>query len=489
MIPSNRPFKTARLCRILVGCLVLAGTCGIALSAGPDLSAAYPNPLTRTWTFSPGRTPDAPRYDFGAALRLRYVDFNNVLALGSEVDPHRRFFRIRTRLWGERWFSPGWRFFIQLNNESRSYLQCESCRSKFDEVIVENLFFEFTNHGNNPMGLRIGRQDLFYGDGFVICDGTPLDGSRTAYTNGVLLTTAIPDWAFDIFAVWNRKKDEWLPRINNQYKPLLEYDEFVGGLYVRGFKPDQAPRPYTIDYYYIFSEEETSDRFASINTFGARLEAGIGRARITAEAAYQAGRAPESRFVLADTTLAGPQTIAAYGGEAQVTLKPLERFPASISGGYVHLSGDDPFTRNKFEGWNPLMGRWPKWSELYIYTLAAEAAVQPMGQGTAFWQNFKAPHLGVSITPYPGIDIEARHMWMWADKSIPLDPNIDPLSLEGQMQPKHRGNLLAMKVTWRVPAGVPVSGHVLYERLDPGDYYGSDARTADFFRVELSTSL
>jgi hypothetical protein len=483
----KKPLTTALLCLFLLGGLLLPGACGIAVSAGESLPDAYPNPLTRTWVFGARPDGDASRFDFGASLRSRYVDFDNVLALGSEPDPHRRFFRIRTRVWGERWFSPGWRLFAQINNESRSYLKCESCESKFDEVIVENLFFEFTNHGSNPMGLRIGRQDLFYGDGFVICDGTPLDGSRTSYVNGILLTTAIPDWSFDIFAVWNRDKDEWLPRINNQYTPLLEYDEFVGGLYVRGFKPEEAPKPYTIDYYYIFTEEETSARFASINTFGARFETGLGRARITAEAAYQAGRAPESRFLAANQDLAGPQSIAAFGDEAQINLNPLAGLPLDLSAGYVHLTGDDPLTRNKFEGWNPIMGRWPKWSELYIYTLGMAAEVQPLGQGVAFWQNFKAPHIGMLITPRPGISLEARHIWMRADTSIPSDPNVAP---EGKPErPKDRGNLLVLKVTWSAEVGMPISGHVLYERFDPGGYYRPDAETAGFFRLELSTSL
>jgi hypothetical protein len=486
MIPMTmRPTSVASGARFLLAGLILLTAA--AAAGGQDPPASAPNPITKTWAFDIDPDRRVPQQSFGAGLRVRYVDFQNVIALGAEPDPRRRFSRVRTRLWGERWFTKGWRLFAQINNESRSYFECDACESKFDEVIFENLFFEFTNQQGNPFGLRVGRQDLFYGDGFVICDGTPLDGSRTSYVNGALVTSAIPSWSFDLFAVWNREEDEWLPRINNRYTKLLEYDEFVGGLYVRGFKPKAGPKPYTIDYYYIFKQEETSERLATINTFGSRFMLALGAADFMGELAYQGGKAPESRFVVASPDLAGSQDISAYGGQTEVVLRAPAGLPLRLDGGYVHLTGDDPLTRNKFEGWNPIMGRWPKWSELYIYTLTMQGAVQPMGQGVAYWQNLKAPYVGAVVSPYQDITLEARHMWMRADTSVPFDPAVSPEAEEER--PKDRGNLLAVKVSWRAKLVLPVTGHILYERFDPGGYYGPDVQTAHFFRFELSTSL
>jgi hypothetical protein len=483
----TRTLTSVPLALVLTAWAFLGAASGVPPCEATELPGDFPNPLTKTWVFDIDPDRDVPQQDFGASLRVRYVDFENALALGTEPDPRRRFFRLRTRAWGERWLTRGWRLVGQINNESRRYLECESCKGEFDEVIVENLFIEFTNQENNPMGLRIGRQNLFYGDGFVICDGTPLDGSRTSYVNGILLTTAIPDWAFDLFAVLNREEDEWMPRINSKHTRLLEYDEFVGGLYLRRFNPEGPARPYTIDYYYIFKYEETPERFATINTFGARIEATLRRATITGEIAYQGGKAPESRFALAAPDLAGPQSVAAYGGQVGVQVHSSARLPLDLSGGYVHLSGDDPITRNKFEAWNPIMGRWPKWSELYIYTLSMAADVQPMGQGIAHWQNFKAPHLEITFTPRERLTLEAGHMWMYADESVPLDTALSPSDVpEG---PKDRGNLLALKLSWAAEVVLPITGHILYERFDPGGYYGPDAKTANFFRIEISSSL
>ncbi len=56
-----------------------------------------------------------------------------------------------------------------------------------------------------------------------------------------------------------------------------------------------------------------------------------------------------------------------------------------VQGGYWGMSGDDPSTPNKDEGWDPLYARWPKWSELYIYTLFRERAPS-YWSNTALWQ-------------------------------------------------------------------------------------------------------
>ena len=34
--------------------------------------------------------------------------------------------------------------------------------------------------------LRVGRQDITRGDGFILTDGSPLDGSRVVYFNAVV---------------------------------------------------------------------------------------------------------------------------------------------------------------------------------------------------------------------------------------------------------------------------------------------------------------
>jgi hypothetical protein len=62
-----------------------------------------------------------------------------------------------------------------------------------DEVIFDNFYVDLKKPGGAPVDFRIGRQDLIgqYGEGFLISDGTPGDGSRTFYFNAVKAAWAV----------------------------------------------------------------------------------------------------------------------------------------------------------------------------------------------------------------------------------------------------------------------------------------------------------
>jgi len=83
---------------------------------------------------------------------------------------------------------------------------------------------------------------------------------------------------------------------------------------------------------------------------------------------YQFGK-----FGDTDRTALGGYAYCDYKTEWPVYL------PASFTAGTYYLSGDDPDS-DDWEGWEPLFGRWPKWSESYIYTLINE-------NGVAYWSN------------------------------------------------------------------------------------------------------
>jgi len=78
-------------------------------------------------------------------------------------------------------------------------------------------------------------------------------------------------------------------------------------------------------------------------------------------------------------------------------------------------------------------------------------------------------------------------MWMGADTGVPSDNTVALDAM--QDRPKDRGNLLAIKASWSARLLLPLTGHILYERLEPGGYYDPGAETAHFLRFELSSSL
>lgn len=465
----------------IVGPLALSPATSGPPGAQPTSGKSNIVPLTTTWVPETCGDEPYPRYRLGADLRARFVDLQYAedLGLGIADDATRQWVSIRSRVWLKYDRSQFVSVYARLNNESTRYFGCKSCENRFDEVIFENLFIEARHLFGLPMAARLGRQDLLYGDAFVISDGTPLDQARTTYVNGLLVTSVLAPWSFDAFIIWDRKQEEYLPRINNRYRRLLEFNEIVAGIVLRRLLPDAAARKYMLEHYYIYKDEKGWHKISSIHTLGTRLGFPIWRFRLSAEFAYQAGKAPEYKFSQVRPGMLGRQTILAYGGHTRISTYLGRPLPVDLAGGYIYLSGDDPVTQNKHEGWNPLLGRGPIWSELYIYTLGIERDFQPQDQGIGFWQNLVSPFVEVVITPGAGLRFEAKHMWLSTSQHIARVP------VEGD--PQERGKLLILRLSWKMPARF--FGHLLYERFSPGNLYLQTAKDATLLRLELSTSL
>ncbi len=473
-------FNSARLSIFVIAITIL--THSFCRADSTPEQVPYTGAISRTWNLGKPLL-EAGAWQWGFDLRTRYVHLDNVTDLGLNVYPDsaNTFFRIRGRIWTAYGITSNLQAYARLTNESRIYLGCDDCRSKIDETIFENLYLETRNPLGLPLAVRLGRQDLFYGDGFLICDGGPLDGSRTAYVNGIVITGKIPLWAFDILAVYDPRMEEYLPRIRSQHRKIIENDELIAGVMLRRLDEDGRSRGF--EPYFLYKEEARSQARSDIYTVGAAFEIPTGWARLSGEIAYQGGRPatiirPEESLVARVETTSVTR-IAGLGGKVSLSKRFKLAIPAQLTAGYLYLSGDDPKTRGKFEGWNPILGRWPKWSELYIYTLMLESDAQPMNQGIAYWQNLVSPYLKLAVLPTPYIRLDASYMWLDADKSVFFDRR-----LAGHT---HRGELLTFRLSLNIE-GI-IGGHMLLEHFTPGDFYPEDAEAASFFRIELTRSL
>ncbi|MCK4414162.1 MAG: alginate export family protein [Candidatus Eisenbacteria sp.] len=483
---SPRRFRIRRMRRRLTPVLaILAGL----LAAAPGVGAA-PNP---------GRPPvPPPPVDFDAGLdtRVREVSLHNLLdfdydesqgvgALSTVSDAH--FFRVRHRIWTQLKFRAGWRVYSRFTTEWRKHLTPWLTQEK-TEIILDNLYLDIPRIAGQPISLRLGRQDIIRGEGFILLDGGPNDGSRSIFQNALLLgidgelfgmerskleLMAIRNLAWDEFILANGWTDE--QRRLGQRKGLQENDETAFGLYATYDRPKQ----HKVESYYFYKEEEApsaKDPHLKLHTVGTRISGKLPYAlSYAAEGAYQ--------FGTHDSVAAGMSAHdhRSYGGYVHLARSLLALGHPELTIGAVYLSGNDPGSADhpnpEDQSWVPLFSRWPKWSELYIYTLIPEYG------RVANWTNMSALTARASMTLSGRAKLAYTYCYMMAPH--PHDPQNSPPPWQSGFfgDGDVRGHNHQWKLSIEMNKGV--SWHFLLERFAPGDFYQDAVDDAYFLRWEF----
>jgi hypothetical protein len=311
------------------------------------------------------------------------------------------------------------------------------------------------------MTLTVGRQEIMLGNGWLVLEGTPLDGSRTIFFDAARLTYALKSGKTTVELIGisqGASSSRWIHPLNDQHKSLLEQNENGAILYVtnKSFPKTQ------IDGYFIFKHDmkvlARGDN-ADIYAFGARVEGDLSN-----HWKYRTEFAPE----LGNKN---GQDLRAFGANNRVSYFWKNRTNQNVRLGYEFLSGDDPNTKGTDEGYDPLWGRWPQWSELLLYNFSTETRV-------AYWTNLQRIDFGWSCNPTNRMEVNADFM--------PLLAANNPLQDKPGFSPngKFRGHFAS--VLMRYKFSEHFSGHLLGEFFFPGDYYTSLKQDpAAFLRVEL----
>ena len=399
--------------------------------------------------------------EIGIQERIRSENFNNILDFNADREDMRKQWRFRSKIWADFHLGDRFNFKVQLNNEARKITRQPSQAFDVNEVIFEHLYADL--RFNRYFSFRVGRQDIMRGEGFLIFEGNALDGSRTAYFNAAKAQIDFNPLAkLELMAIYNPSRDIFLPKINNDRKVLTEWDEQALGAY---FTHQGLSRGIKLEGYYFFKKEFNDirpsqnpqfqpDRF--VHTLGGRVQIPVGRGfSATSEWAGQWGHQRPS------------DPIRAWGGYAYLAKDFAHSIKPRIKFGYWGMSGDDPAT-SKIEGWDPLFSRWPKWSELYIYSLVFE-------KGPAYWTNCGMWQLEFSCQPIDPIRFRATYYHMNAFHPFAGDGTVFGAGTR-------RGDLLEARLD--VKAGKRWSGHIMLETLAPGDFY-SKQDSGYFFRFEF----
>jgi hypothetical protein len=429
---------------------------------------------------------------YGANFRLRQETWDNLFKF-QELDPATQkpnnddnYWRLKTSLWFKADVDKQYIFYTKLTNEARYFMDTSNTTSRpngfnKDEIIFDNLYASANNIAGLPVDVTIGRQDLMtYGEGFLIMDGTPVDGSRTYYFNAAKGVVKFGEnSSVDLIWIADQAFDRALPSLHDDNSQLP-----YGGKRQLNTTDEQAAVAYgrikfseslNIEPYYIYKREQaTAAPFAEgataelkLNTVGARAVYDIGsRWKVRGEFAHQFGRYDNGDERIGD------------GGYAYISRKYEDiALKPSFELGGAYLSGDNPNTANKVEGWDPLFSRWPWLSELYVLSYGTETGV------VGYWTNLLLYRASFKLVLDPESTLELSYNYLGANENSHL-ASATIFSTDG----KKRGDLIQAKLTHKFSKAV--DGYLLVEDFVPGNYYIDTNRdNAMFIRWELQWKI
>jgi len=395
-------------------------------------------------------------FSLGGELRVRQEGFNNIITWDSDnLADQQNYMRVRTRLFAQALPWEGVKAYARLVNEWRHYFKPRNrVHPLRDEILLDSANLSLWDK-DLGLELTVGRQDLIYGEGFLILDGTPLDGSRSIFSDlAKLRVTLAEKTTLDFLGMYNTGK-QWFA-IHRNTDPLSAVDSYrldsqeigIFGAYLTDKTLLEAQQ---IELYYLFKYGKVSDVAPElfpqnqISVFGGRFSGPlVDKFCFAAEATGQLGSY-------------GGEPQQAFGGYANLTyrLTAEEDMPVSVTLGAVYLSGDDPDTSNH-EGWDPILASWPKWSELYCYSFIPEKDV-------AYWSNIQIYRAQLNLSPVDRFQVELVYQFFRANEASDA-----PWSGGGKDRGQNPQVLLKYAFTdW-------LDCHLLGEYFIPGNFYASD---------------
>jgi hypothetical protein len=464
-----------------------------------------------------------PWFSWGGDLRVRNEYFNNALSLSPNpsVSPifgsvhEQDYFRIRGRIWASLLPTNDLTLNVRLAAEPREFLKTSTMDTFFQDEgpqwrygIFDNLNVQWKKPANLPATLTVGRQDIFLGDGFLVGDGTPEDGSFTYFLDAARLTYRLDDQHTTIDAIGlmqYARPDAWLPTVGSSSfvypnsQPLLLTDQNEKGaiLWVAN-----KSLPYAnLDGYFIYKHDtRINDAPAAlfgdngdIYTVGLRASGLVQEHwNYSAEGAYQFGRKQDPElnqnganpYLAPSAEMTGYRGIDAYAVNSKLAYLFKDSVNDQLALSCEFLSGDNPKTRTD-EMFDVLWGRWPSWSEMYnIYSYVQETRV---GQ-TA---NLIRVGPTWTVNPMPKMEFDMSYYLLLADQDVPTRDINKALIGPGAPSPfsgtgDDRGQYLQAVLKYKFSQHL--SGHLWSEFLFPGNFYVNHSLIT-FLRAEMMVTF
>jgi hypothetical protein len=384
------------------------------------------------------------------------------------------FERYRTRWWTKSQLNEDTILNTRFTWEFRTYDNPESANqhTDFDEIIMDNLNLNMKNFLGLPTTAIIGRQDMVLSKGWLVADGTPLDGSRTFYFDAARFTVDLAEKTkLDLIYIRNMPNSDWfLKPINDRNKYVTQEQEQGAIVYLT-----DKSTPTQFEGYFMYKNNNPVDALArntittagrlaqyskkaEIYTIGGAASAAINdNWNYRVEGAVQVGEsASPSTAVTSNSTT---KDLEAFGGKGDLEYCFKDDVDNRLHVVYEFLSGDDPGSSD-VEAFNPLWGQWPQWSELYQpYITSMEDGLVSNLHRLAFGHKFKPNKEWEILTDY--------HL-LWSDENTFANNTI-----AGQPAFDNNSNFRGQLITcWaRYTFSKQLKGNLVGEYFLPGDYY------------------
>ncbi len=472
----------------------------------------------------------APWLSWGGNLRFRNEYFNNGLSLTTDPKVsglfgpvhEQDYFRFRGRVWGSYKPTEDLSLNVRLAAEPREFMKAPTFDTFFGGApfnqrgmqsrygILDTLNIQWKKPLDLPVTVTLGRQDVFLGDGWLVGDGTPNDGSFTFFVDAARLTVDLKDQHTTIDAIGLAefaRADAWLPTIGQSTtagsypEPLSLTDQNEKGAIL--WVANKSIPAANFDGYFIYKHDTRINDSpsllfgdnANIYTVGGRVSGVLqDHWKYSAEGAYQFGQKQDNflnvnganPLLAAGAQTTGFRDISAFGVNSKLTYLLKDNLNTQVGLSYEFLSGDDPNSKND-EMFDVLWGRWPRWSEMYnIYSYVQETRVG---------QTANLHRIGPTVTldPIKDMNLSASYFVLLANQAVatrseylagpalglPIGALGHPFSNDNGI---FRGHYFQAVLKYKFSQHL--SGHLWGEVVLPGDYYTSrDMMT--FLRAEI----
>jgi hypothetical protein len=431
--------------------------------------------------------PSVGPVTWGADLRLRQVFIDNVGMNADSPTADRTFQRYRARLWGAYRVSDQLEASARLLWEGRHYQDPSASNwpvPGFETwysggVLFDQLTIDFKQIAGQPFSAKLGRQDIILGNGWLVLDGSPIDGSRSIYFDAARATYTLESLAttLDLIYIDQSADTGRFPQsLNGEVEDQTEQNETGAILYARN---KSLLRDTNLDGYFIYkhnrenltpgnlrinngapfpSPSDTGDIYAGGLRADAKLNAQLA---LRAETVYEWGTRNQ-------------RDLSAFGLNSRLTFNLNDRLKNQLHADFEYLSGDDPDSRGD-QAFDPLWGRWPQWSELMIYQWPLESRVGETTNLTRF-------NVGWISQVHPTTQFLLDYHALWANEMSTRTLG-QRINISGEDD--FRGHLFTAWVKTKL--NQYVAGHLVAEYLAAGDYYAENRRNDSFFvRAELT---